>query len=180
MSTQLKVVVASTNPVKVKACEQAFVATFSSHQINVTGHSTESGVSEQPMSLLETKQGAINRLANCQSEFEADYYVSYEGGVDSLDGIFSTFAIICISDGQRVQTGRTANLPLPKQIQEALEQGAELGPSIDKLFNTHNIKQKGGAIGMLTQGLATRLSTYEAATILTLVPFVHPQLYYSA
>ena len=48
---------------------------------------------------------------------------------------------------------------------------------MDRLFNTHNIKQKGGAIGLLTNELETRQSTYQQALVLALAPFIHRQLY---
>jgi non-canonical (house-cleaning) NTP pyrophosphatase len=48
---------------------------------------------------------------------------------------------------------------------------------MDRLFNTNNIKQKGGAIGLLTNGLATRESVYRQATLLAMAPFIHSDLY---
>ncbi|HCB17561.1 MAG TPA: non-canonical purine NTP phosphatase, partial [Alteromonas sp.] len=41
----------------------------------------------------------------------------------------------------------------------------------------HNIKQKGGAIGLLTNHLATRQSVYELAIILTMAKFNFLPLY---
>jgi non-canonical (house-cleaning) NTP pyrophosphatase len=72
---------------------------------------------------------------------------------------------------------RSAILPLPKSVYRALEQGEELGTVMDQLFNTENIKQKGGAIGLLTNGRATRESNYTHALTLALAPFLHPELY---
>ena len=48
---------------------------------------------------------------------------------------------------------------------------------MDRLFNTDNVKQKQGAIGLLTHGLATRESVYRQAIILAMAPFIHPDLY---
>ena len=66
---------------------------------------------------------------------------------------------------------------MPKAIYDSLKQGAELGPAMDALFNTQNIKHKGGAIGQLTGGLCTRKSVYVTGAIMTLAPFVYPDLY---
>ncbi len=55
--------------------------------------------------------------------------------------------------------------------------GEELGPAMDNMFNTVNIKQKGGAIGQLTNGLETRESIYVSATLLTLSAFFYPKLF---
>ena len=54
---------------------------------------------------------------------------------------------------------------------------AELGPAMDDMFNTVNIKQKGGAIGQLTNGLETRKSIYVSATLMTLSAFFYAELF---
>ena len=48
---------------------------------------------------------------------------------------------------------------------------------MDRLFKTNNIKHKGGAIGLLTNGLETRESNYTQALILAMAPFLNPELY---
>ena len=60
---------------------------------------------------------------------------------------------------------------------QALLAGEELGHVMDRLFNTNNIKQKGGAIGLLTNGHETRESNYTQALILAMAPFIHPELF---
>jgi non-canonical (house-cleaning) NTP pyrophosphatase len=66
---------------------------------------------------------------------------------------------------------------LPKQIYQKLKLGEELGPAMDAMFNTVNIKQKGGAIGQLTNGLETRKSIYVSATLMTLSAFFYAELF---
>lgn len=173
----MKIIVASKNPVKIEAARKSFATAFADHEIEVLAVDAPSLVSEQPMSTQETRNGAVNRVKYCQQHHCADYFVSYEGGVDVLDGIPSTYAVVCIADASRLQTGRTASLPLPNQIYQKLKLGEELGPAMDNMFNTVNIKQKGGAIGQLTNGLETRSSIYISATLLTLSPFFYPDLF---
>ena len=55
-----------------------------------------------------------------------------------------------IASDARTSIGRSCNLPLPAKVYQRLEQGEELGFVMDDLFNTKNIKQQGGAIGLLT------------------------------
>jgi non-canonical (house-cleaning) NTP pyrophosphatase len=45
---------------------------------------------------------------------------------------------------------------------------------MDELFGTQNIKQAGGAIGLLTQHKLSRSSVYQQALILALIPFLTP------
>jgi inosine/xanthosine triphosphatase len=174
---RLKVLVGSLNPVKVKAAQSAISALFPEALIDCTGIDAPSQVADQPMSSDETRQGAINRVKYCQQYAVADFYVAMEGGVDMFDYGPATFAYIVVADKQNMSVGRSAILPLPKSVYQALKKGEELGMVMDRLFNTENIKQKGGAIGLLTNGRATRESNYTHALTLALAPFLHPELY---
>lgn len=173
----ITVVVGSKNPVKVNAVRTALASVFADSQIECEGQDAPSNVSDQPMTSTETRRGAINRVAFCQQHCQADFYVAIEGGVDLFEYGPATFAYIVITDGQRRSIGRSAILPLPPTVYQALQDGDELGPVMDKLFNTHNIKQKGGAIGLLTNGTATREDNYTQALILAMAPFLYGALY---
>ncbi|KXI29686.1 inosine/xanthosine triphosphatase [Paraglaciecola hydrolytica] len=173
----LKLVVASLNPVKVNAAKQAFTQVFAINDVACVTVDAPSGVAEQPMSAEATRLGAINRLKYCQQYYQADYYVAIEGGVDMTQDGPVTFAYVVIANNQHMSIGRSATLPLPLKVYRALQQGAELGPLMDSLFNTVNIKQRGGAIGLLTRGQANREGNYTQALILALAPFLHPDLY---
>jgi inosine/xanthosine triphosphatase len=129
------------------------------------------------MTTEETKLGAINRVQYCQQHTQADFYVAIEGGVDQFEYGPATFAFVAIADQKNMSIGRSCHLPLPPVIYQALKSGEELGHVMDRLFNTDNVKQKQGAIGLLTNGLATRESVYRQAIILAMAPFIHPDLY---
>ncbi|WP_371194336.1 inosine/xanthosine triphosphatase [Glaciecola sp. SC05] len=172
----MKIAIASKNPVKIEAAQTAFASVFAHESIDIIALDVPSGVPDQPMSYEQTREGAHNRVLNCV-DVEADYYIAYEGGVDVFEDGPKTFAVICISNGSEVIFGQTATLPLPLSIYQNLLDSMELGDAMDKLFNTHNIKQKGGAIGQLTAGLETRLSIYTSATVLALSYFANPDVY---
>lgn len=167
----------STNPVKIDAARQTFVGLFADTDIQCHGIAAPSGVADQPMTEAETLQGAINRVAYCRKHHPADYYLAMEGGVDRFEHGPATFAYVVIANQQRQSVGRSANLPLPLVAWQALCQGEELGDVMDRLFDTRNIKQQGGAIGLLTNGCESRESAYRQALIMAMAPFLHPTLY---
>jgi inosine/xanthosine triphosphatase len=173
----VKIIVGSLNPVKINAAKQAIMQFFELAKVDCIGVDAPSKVAEQPMTAGETRQGAINRVKYCQLHHDADYYVAMEGGVDQLEDGPVTFAYVVVANEKQISVGRSAMLPLPNLVYQALQQGEELGPVMDRLFNTHNVKQKGGAIGLLTRGLATREGNYTQALILTLAPFLHSELF---
>ncbi|WP_299801677.1 inosine/xanthosine triphosphatase [uncultured Shewanella sp.] len=177
MKEIISIIVGSKNPVKVGAAESALATLFPDKQIDCQGVDAPSLVADQPMTEAETKQGAINRVKYCQDNYQADYYMAMEGGVDLFEHGPATFAYIAIAHKAQVSVGRGAQLPLPMPVYQALTQGQELGHVMDSMFNTVNIKQKGGAIALLTQGHATRQGNYTQAIILAMAPMLHPHLY---
>ena len=139
-----------------------------------------SGVPDQPLTSEDTRIGAENRVKYIQAQdenSEADFYVAMEGGVDLFSYGPATFAYLAIANHEKLSIGRTAILPLPSLVYEALVAGEELGDVMDRLFKTENIKQKGGAIGLLTQGQATRESVYTQGILLALAPFLNEELF---
>ena len=173
----LKIVVGSLNPVKINAAKQSIKQCFELSSVACEAVEAPSGVAEQPMTNTDTRLGAVNRVKYCQRHYEADYYLAMEGGVDMTEDGPVTFAYVVIANKQKMSVGRSAALPLPLKVYRSLQQGAELGPVMDSLFNTTNIKQRGGAIGLLTRGQATREGNYTQALILALAPFLHQELY---
>ncbi|QWT21510.1 inosine/xanthosine triphosphatase [Bacillus sp. NP157] len=176
-ATPLKVLVGSHNPVKVGAVHNALAPLFPGRLVECVGMHAPSGVPDQPMTTAETREGALNRLNFCRQNGDADYFVALEGGVEVTEDGPGTFGIVAIAYGETVSVGRSAWLPLPPAVYEALLDGDELGDVMDRLFGTVNIKQQGGAIGLVTNGHATRESAYTQALVLAMAPFLHPELY---
>ncbi|MET0330380.1 MAG: inosine/xanthosine triphosphatase [Dyella sp.] len=173
----MRILVGSRNPVKIDAVRHALTPLFPHHRLECIGIDAPSGVPEQPMTARQTRQGAINRVQYCRQQGQADFYVALEGGVDVFDDGPASFAYAVIADAQRQSLGCSAHLPLPPAAYQALQQGQELGPVMDRLFATHNSKQKGGAMGLLTNGNVTRETVYAQTLSLAMARFLHPDLY---
>lgn len=178
MNSQLYV--GSQNPVKVNAALNTLCDTLE-QDFSAEAMSVPSGVPSQPMSEDETRFGAINRVEAMLELHDGGeqnaWYVAIEGGVDVFEDGPATFAYVAIYHQGHWSVGRSASLPLPVSVYQALQRGEELGMVMDKLFNTVNIKQKGGAIGLLTHNHASRQSVYEVALTLAMAKFHFPDLY---
>ena len=175
----MKVIVASTNPVKIDTTQAGFSKVFPNEFVKVEGISVKSGVSDQPKSEDETLIGAINRANNASlAKPKADYWVGIEGGVDKFGNGTQTFAWVVVkSKNGKYGKGKTGTFFLPDKVVELLDQGKELGEADDIVFNKTNSKQANGSVGILTGDLLTRTSFYETAVILALIPFKNPSLY---
>ena len=172
----MKVVVASRNPVKIGATEQAFAKLFPDQTLDMVSVDVASGVSDQPTSDEETRVGARNRAMAASDVLpEADYWVGLEGGVEVVDEQLMAFAWMAIKGSNgKIGEARSATLPLPPAVKELVDSGMELGDANDKVFSTINSKQGGGAYGLLTNGLYTRESIYTQTLIIALTTFVNP------
>ncbi|EJF9956430.1 inosine/xanthosine triphosphatase [Vibrio parahaemolyticus] len=170
MATQ-KVVIASLNPAKINAVKSAFQSAFPQQAFEFVGISVPSEVADQPMTNEETHRGAVNRVKNAKVEMPtADFYVGLEAGIEGN----VTFAWMVIESDTHRGESRSASLMLPPEVLAQLADTNELGDVMDKVYGTENIKQKGGAISLLTQNQLTRSSVYHQALILALIPFTNP------
>ncbi|MDZ7764676.1 MAG: inosine/xanthosine triphosphatase [Melioribacteraceae bacterium] len=178
----MKVLVASKNPVKIEAVEEAFKHFFEKPIIE--GVKLDSGVSAQPVQ-EETFIGAKNRahalraydLAN---KINADFYVGIEGGISKYFARWFGYGCMFILDAKgRSAIGLSPHFELPNSVSEKLLNGNELGDVIDELSSENNSKQKAGAIGYLTNGVIDRKELYVSGLITALVPFLNKKLYFS-
>lgn len=170
-----KIIIASKNPVKINATKKAFSLAFKD-KFEFEGVITDSKVSSQPKSDVETLTGARNRL-NSLSGMKADYFVSIEGGVEKRNKAYEVFAWIVIKNNNVEGKAKTATFELPNAIGELLDRGLELGDADDKVFNRNNSKQKNGAVGIFTNDLINRTDYYVHAIILSLIPFKNSIFY---
>lgn len=171
------VAVGSTNPVKVGAVRAIVQKAWP--QAQVIPLEIKSGVSAMPMSDEECIAGARNRAREALLVSEADIGIGLEGGVnEDPQGLMLLGWVVAIDRNDRQGVGGGARLPLPKRIARRVRQGEELGPLMDELLGQNNVKQRGGAVGALTNGLILRKQTFEIATAYALAPFVSPEFYF--
>eukprot|EP00614_Pseudopedinella_elastica_P001750 CAMPEP_0172599744 /NCGR_PEP_ID=MMETSP1068-20121228/19860_1 /TAXON_ID=35684 /ORGANISM="Pseudopedinella elastica, Strain CCMP716" /LENGTH=225 /DNA_ID=CAMNT_0013400099 /DNA_START=95 /DNA_END=772 /DNA_ORIENTATION=+ len=181
----LTVAVGSKNPCKVKAVRLAFSDAFPTCQLKISPFDVASGVSDQPMSEEETKQGAENRAKAAAAAFAQagesgpDFAVGLEGGVGRCGEGLDCFAYMAVLAPSRPlglanpSTSRTASFLLPPVITRLMDkEGLELGDADDKIFSRVNSKHRDGTVGILTKGVIGRSVFYRHALAFALVPFL--------
>lgn len=149
----MKVGVGSTNPAKVKAVQ----VTFEGLNAEVSPLNLSSGVSSQPFSDLETKEGAINRAKACVTEGKVEVGIGLEGGViDNGDEMYlCNWGALATENGELfVASG--AKFPLPEFIASEVRKGRELGDVMGEFTKNMDVRKKEGAVGIFTSGYVTR------------------------
>lgn len=173
-----KVVIASTNPVKINATMIGFREVFPNEEFEENGISVSSGVSDQPRSDEETFRGALNRVNEAKLAVpDADYWVGLEGGVEDDEEEMRTTVWMVILSRTQMGKAKTGSFMIPPRIAEIIREGREMGDADDEVFGTTNSKQKSGAVGILTKEVLGRTDTYRVGVILALIPFINPDLY---
>lgn len=139
-----KVIVGSTNPVKINAAIQGFYRMFPNEEFKFEGIKAQSGVSDQPIGNGETLKGALNRAKFCKKEMEGDFFVGMEGGVQrDHDNLFNSAWIVVMDKDGKIGKSRTADFQLPSKVADLIiKEGLELGDADDVVFKKRKFKTK--------------------------------------
>jgi inosine/xanthosine triphosphatase len=172
----MRIAVGSKNPVKIEAVRSVAVRVWP--QAEIIPVKVVSGVPAMPMNDADCLVGARNRARAAQAAARATLGLGLEGGVNAEAAGLMLLGWVVAVDGQgREGVGGGARLPLPATIARRVLAGAELGLVMDEMLGQENVKQKGGAVGALTNGLVLRKDTFALAVAYALAPFVSPRFY---
>lgn len=146
----MNIIVGSKNPTKVKAVEEIFP------EARVIPLDVPSDVSPQPFSDEETIKGAINRAKHCHDSSSNEIGIGLEGGVMYVgnDLYLCNWGALMIEN--HVFTASGARILLPKEFDQKLKQGMELGDIMDDYSKRKEVRNNEGAIGIFTSDLISR------------------------
>ncbi len=137
-----------------------------------------SGLPNQPIGDAETRRGAVNRAHAARLAARADWGIGLEGGVIENEFGMMTCAWCAIEDRSgRVGVGGSSNMLLPEEVVKRIRAGVELGEAMDEFAKITNVKQKMGAIGVMTKGLSDRQRAYEFILKMAVVKFLWKDKY---
>ncbi len=175
----MQIFVGSTNPVKLNATIIAASETWP--EVVVQGFDVTSGVSEQPITDQETKQGAINRAQQAlikglgatptkkSHNGQETLGMGLEGGVfiDDEDQMWTTVWGAVVDQEEQVFLGNGARFKVPSLVAQEILAGGEMGPFMADYCQVPSLKTREGLIGVVTKNFVDR--TEEYATIAKLV-----------
>ncbi len=169
----MRILVGSTNPVKINAVKAVMYRVYSDSEIIPL--KVESGVSTTPFGEDQIVQGALNRARNTFERAPGDIAIGMEGGiVAKFDRYFLTGWCAILDKAGHSQFGCGVYMPISEKIVDLVKLGMELGEVIDKLTGIRDTKYKVGSIGILTNNLMTRQQAWEAAIIYAMVVKISP------
>lgn len=173
--------VASKNPVKVEAVREVIRDYDFLKGAMVNAFEVNSSVSQQPKSLDETVQGAINRARIVFTGCE--YSFGIESGLMSVPQTRTghmDFCVCAIYDGSQLYLGLSSAFEFPsKVVQMVFELGIDVNEAFYRCGLTKNRKvgSSDGAIGILTKGRVTRKDYTKQAIQMALMRLENSHLF---
>ena len=172
--------IGSRNPAKVKGVVSSFsrmrrfFPSVSFAEVDVTG-----AVRAQPMTLEETRQGAIERARLALRGREADFGVGVEAGLFACGDDHLDLQIAVIMDGGgRSSTGSSCGFMLPRRtVERMVEEHAELDRFAHELTGQARIREEHGVVYHLTGRTVSRVQMTEQCVTMALIPWVNRKLY---
>ncbi|MFB4166776.1 DUF84 family protein [Virgibacillus sp. JSM 102003] len=141
----MDVIIGSKNPTKIKAVQEVFLTDI------VTGYDVPSKVSAQPLSDSETRDGAINRAMQCLETTSGEVGIGLEGGVMQVnDHLYLCNWGALVTRENEIFTASGARILLPREFNDKLQAGAELGDIMDAYAKRKDVRKNEGAIGIFT------------------------------
>lgn len=173
----MKINVGTHNPVKVRATRNVLEKIYTT--VDVEGIEVDSGVSDQPIGLDETIQGAMNRARN--AFMDVNLSVGIESGFletpHSITG-YLDLQWCAIYDGERITLGVSAGFEYPPAVVEEVLKGNEVGDVMDRVTGVEKLGQKTGAVSILTKGLLNRTENTEQCVLMAMIPRMNLGVYF--
>lgn len=169
----MKINIASKNQVKIDAVKEVLQTYPHIKDAEIFGIETKSGVSDQPKSLEETVEGAINRAKN--SFQNCEYSFGIESGLMAVPNTktgYMDFTVCAIFDGKEYHLGLSSAWEAPKAVAELMfKEGLDMSQAANKAGYTSNpeIGSKEGLIGIMTKGRLNRKEYTKNAIISALI-----------
>lgn len=180
----MKIVIGTKNQAKI----EAVIETLTNYELLknalIMAKEVASGVSEQPKSLEETIQGAMNRAKNAFEKVdECAYGFGLESGIfpvpNTKTGWMDT-TVCAIYDSHNFHLGLSSCFEYPRELTRLVN---EQGITVSQAANEAGISDKldlgaqEGMIGILTRNRLTRKGYTKQAIITALIHLENPALY---
>ena len=157
----MKIIVGTTNNAKIAAVEEMLKEYPHLAHAEICSTKTASGVANQPKSLGETVDGAINRARDAFNN--CDFSIGIESGLMEVPKTKSGYMDVCacaIYDGKEFHIGLSSawEFPDPKVTALMVKEGMDMSQAINHAGLTSNpdIGAAEGAIGIMTKGRMDR------------------------
>ncbi len=159
MENKIKINIGSTNRAKVEALQEILLEYPHLNNSIIQTLNVSSDIADQPKSLEETMQGAMNRAKNAFKDCR--YSFGIESGLMAVPKIKTGFMDVCVCaifDGEEYYFGLSSAWEVPQKVVEHINNGMNMtDASVKAGFSDNaNLGAAEGLIGIMTKGRLTR------------------------
>jgi inosine/xanthosine triphosphatase len=169
----MNIAVATENPVKIQAVEQALAEAFPGQPIMIHKLALELGIHEQPMNEA-IAVGARKRAEVAQKQLGADFGIGIEAGLMQLPGTSQWLSVqvcVIVDDSGRSSVGLGPGYELPQPILEAVLAGESLRDAFERLLAQED-PDRHGAVYYLSNGLLDRAALTVQGIRMAIIPWL--------
>ena len=177
---RLRVVVGSTNPVKVEAVRSVFGRAFPGRKLEVRGIRVESSVPSEPYG-KDVINGALQRAQSAIDGAEAHLGIGIEAGLfwcEHLQDYMDVQYCAIVDRGETMTLGHGPGFQYPPPIMSKVKGGKTVGQAMAEISGIIGIGRKQGVVGYLSKGIMVRKGLTETAVIAAMLPRLNPKLYF--
>lgn len=181
-----KIAIGSTNGVKVAAVEE-LLKEWAISVDEIISVAAISGVSDQPLTLEETIQGAKNRAVFAfKIGGQKSVGVGIESGLMLAPGTTTGYleaTVCCLFDGEHLATGLSCGFEIPPSVLElVLHKGLDLSQAChaQKIGDEPGLGAREGLVGRVTLGHINRKNYTKQAVAMAMGQWQHPLWYRNA
>lgn len=179
------IAIGTKNKAKIAALSKALEELCYFKKFEILSFSVSSEVTEQPISLEVTIQGAKNRARNAFvfSSQTIDYSFGIESGLIEAPGTrtgFLNICVCCIYNGREYYTGVSTGFEVPEPIlRRVMKDKLDLSQACiaSGISSNQKIGEEEGLIGILTQGKVNRLEYTKESIHAALVQVINSAWY---
>ncbi|MCK5245567.1 inosine/xanthosine triphosphatase [Candidatus Bipolaricaulota bacterium] len=174
----MNVAVATENPIKIRAVEQAFADAFGKGEIEIQQVTFDLELPEQPIGAA-IANGAIQRAKAAQQHADIDFGVGIEAGLMQVLGTdrWISVQICAIADRTgKYSMGMGPGYELPKPILDAVLAGEPLRESFERTLDLEDPERR-GAVFYLSNGQIDRMELTNQAVRMALMSYQSMKLF---
>lgn len=174
----MMVKVGSRNPVKIQATRNVLEKIYDDLEVHPAN--VDSGVSDQPIGLVQTIKGAVNRSKGAYLQ-DCDLGVGIESGLLKTPHTITGYVDLqwcAIYDGEKITLGVSAGFEYPPMVVEEVLKGKEVGDVMDQLTGVDDLGEKMGAVSYLSKGMLDRTGNTEQCLLMAMIPRMNEKVYF--
>lgn len=162
-----KIVITSTNPVKLNVVKRVTASLFPSEVFEYIPLALElSG--QEPIGKEMVKRQIQTALDGAVSQVpDAEYYICMEGSMVDDGENMDEVAYVTVRNNKGASvTSNCASSPVPKVIADEVRKGKGFAEAVDEFFKVDGTKQGGGFVSILTDGQINKEDHYFQPTMI--------------